>query len=717
MKRYDIFISYKNSDERGRLTEDARIARALYDRFTADGFSVFFSRETLKGLGASDYSAAIDEALESSSALVVVATQKNYAESRWVRYEWNNFHLEMLAGRGEARELFTVTSGVPAGDLPLVLRNMQNFPFEDPPDEICRYIENGITGTQTDEPLEKSPKTPEQVITATLARLGIYTKVFGSEEGPACVRYHLELPRKVTIKKMVSYAEDISIALGVRGAVMFANAEVGGITVEVPNARRSEQTGSREKRRRAEYNAPSIDLLDDRDPITPALKEEIERNGELLLDALARYDVEAELKNSFGGVTFARYDITIKSKTAIEEVLDYGDEIALLIRAKKINMYVNPDCGGLSVEIPNVNRPLLGLKTLVGSEEFRTAEGLSLAVGQCVDGTCRLVDLTRSGHLLIAGSAGSGKTTLLRSMILSLVMKYSPEELRFLLLFSREGEELKGLAHLLPNGFVTFHLSGDRATLSLNILQNEMERRYTEFRKQAMLGKAVRDLDEYNLAAEEPYPHIVAVIDDFGALAAEGVPGAVSELLQKARAAGIHLILVCDSRSSLSGKILADVGVRIGLRMRNKNESVCFLNSAGAEELLGGGDLLISDAEGCERAQGAYCDPEEAGRIVRFLKRRRAAPPGEGIKSFLDPAFQFPEGGLRVLASLVQKKKDTRISISTLQREFALGYNTAGRILEWLESMGYVSVMEDKGRRILLTKEAFEEKYGSCDLY
>ena len=346
-------------------------------------------------------------------------------------------------------------------------------------------------------------------------------------------------------------------------------------------------------------------------------------------------------------------------------------------------------------------------------------------------------DISKMIHMLVAGSSGSGKSVFLGALIISLIYKYSPEELRLILIDPKKTEFVlyNDLPHLMVNEIIT---DAHKAIQSLNWAIMEMNRRYGLFEQMSRAGAYVVNLDQYNaqVAQNERLPKIVIVIDELADLmlaAKKEMEDRIQNLTQKARAAGIHLIVATQRPSTdvITGVIKSNLATRIAFYVATDVDSRVILDQSGAQKLLGKGDLLYSmpGVAAPIRVQSAFISPEESQRIVNFIKNNNTAYYDEEATAFINSRGGYaggdePSGGNArdgdldpvYIEALRHVIACGSASISMIQRKCAAGYSRAGKIVEWMEEMGYISSFDgSKARKVLISKEEFESKYGSLD--
>ncbi len=489
------------------------------------------------------------------------------------------------------------------------------------------------------------------------------------------------------------------------------------------------------------YQKPSMELFhkyDDRISVPP---EEITRNSEIIVDTLAGFRVDAEIVHVTVGPAVTRYDIDIPRNIAVGMVTKRDREIAMRLHAKNgVNIYANNETGAVSIEVPNSVRATVGLASVMQSEEYQKDKpgALMFAIGKDVEGRNVCGNIPKMTHILVAGTTNAGKSVCLNSMIISLICKYSPEELRLILVDPKKVEfpVYEGLPHLMINEIIA---DAQKAITALNWAIKEMERRYDLFEQKTRSGTVVRNIDEYNEARtedEDRLPKIVIIVDelaDLMSVAKKDIEERIQRLTQKARAAGLHLVLATQRPSVdvITGVIKGNLPTRMAVRVIQEVDSRTILDESGAEKLLGMGDMLYKTGGmfNCLRVQGAFIDSSEVQAIVEDVKQKNEAYFDPEVADYInrtevgggdDGDAESPEDGaanaeyIRALSMVV---KLGQASISLIQRRCSIGYNHAGKIIEWMELMGYISPFDGKAkaRTVLLTKEEFESKYGPLD--
>ncbi len=343
-------------------------------------------------------------------------------------------------------------------------------------------------------------------------------------------------------------------------------------------------------------------------------------------------------------------------------------------------------------------------------------------------------------HLLVAGTTGSGKSICLSSMIISLLYKYGPEELRFILVDPKQVEFIPydKLPHLMINEII---FDVDKTIKALNWAIKEMERRYQLFKEMTANGVATKNLTEYNAhlpEGEEKLPKIVIILDEFGDLmmqAKKEVEMRIVRLVQKSRACGIHLILATQRPSvdCITGLIKSNLPTRIGFKVNSFQDSGTIFDIGGAEKLLGAGDMYYRRPDRPEllRVQGCFIDSAEVQRVTDFVKENNETFFDQTVSEFIN-TVEAPEENPAVgddgMGDSETKIDDTFIkalkycvtsnqaSVSMIQRRFPVGYIKACKIIDWMENMNYITQSEgSKPRKVLLSREEFTNTYGDVD--
>lgn len=431
---------------------------------------------------------------------------------------------------------------------------------------------------------------------------------------------------------------------------------------------------------------------------------DLQRKAQLLERTLASFNIPAKVVAINPGPVVTQFGVepgfvervgkdgkVQRTRVRVAQIAALADDIALALSAAPIRIEAPvPGRPYVGIEIPNEKPALVTLREVMESREFRQHRSpLKLALGKGVSGEPVVADLASMPHLLIAGATGSGKSVCINSIVTCLVTQHPPERLRLILVDPKRVEliHFNGLPHLLSPVIVEV----EEAIKALNWLVKEMGRRYEEFAE-----RGARNLEEYNASnPPEPMPWIVLIVDELADLmlaAPEEVEGKLTRLAQLSRATGIHIILSTQRPSVdvITGLIKANFPARISFLVTSQVDSRVVLDMAGAERLLGRGDMLFlpPDRPYPIRVQGCYVSKEEVKKVVDFWRARRPfealSPPPWGKESPREEDDELLREALEVLAS------HQRISISLLQRKLRLGYPKAARLMEMLEEKGYV---------------------------
>ncbi|MFO7659295.1 MAG: DNA translocase FtsK [Candidatus Cloacimonadaceae bacterium] len=477
-----------------------------------------------------------------------------------------------------------------------------------------------------------------------------------------------------------------------------------------------------------EYVMPSIpDFLESPVKLTRRDREEIENQikttSRILMEKLAEFGIEAEVINVNIGPIITQYEIRPAPGVKVSKFSSLADDLALAIKAKSIRVQAPiPGKGLIGIEIPNLTRDTIYLRDILLSDEMNTFDSkLAFGLGKEISGKPVVTDLARMPHLLIAGATGSGKSVCINTIIMSLLMRTKPEELR-LVLIDPKRVELAGYNDL-P------HLIGSVVTDSETALETmywavkEMERRY-----ELLQEVKVRDIIAFNEKAEEleefnKLPYIIIIIDEFADLimtSGKDIELPITRLAQMARAVGMHLILATQRPSIkvITGIIKANFPARIAFQVSSKVDSRVILDMIGAERLLGQGDMLFMPPGKAmsERIHGAFVSDHEIGRVCEYLKTQpkprdeiTIVSPDRSEMSFLDYDDElFPEAAKVVVSANLA-------SVSMLQRHFKIGYARAGRLIDMLEKAHIVGPhLGSKSRDVLATMNDLK-MYGITD--
>jgi S-DNA-T family DNA segregation ATPase FtsK/SpoIIIE len=472
------------------------------------------------------------------------------------------------------------------------------------------------------------------------------------------------------------------------------------------------------------YKYPTIDLLKDYSTGGITInQEELEENKNRIVDTLRNYKIEIAQIKATVGPSVTLYEIVPEAGIRISKIKNLEDDIALSLSALGIRIIAPiPGKGTIGIEVPNKNPSMVSMKSVIGSAKFQEAEmELPIALGKTISNETFVVDLAKMPHLLMAGATGQGKSVGLNAVLTSLLYKKHPAEVKFVLVDPKKVEltlfnkiERHYLAKL-PDSEDAILTDNAKVVNTLNSLCVEMDNRYSLL-KDAM----VRNIKEYNdkfkarkLNPDNGHrflPYIVLVVDEFADLimtAGKEVEVPIARLAQLARAIGIHLIIATQrpSVNVITGLIKANFPARIAFRVTSKIDSRTILDTAGADQLIGRGDMLYTNGNDVVRVQCAFIDTPEVEKITDFIGSQKAYE-----TAYLLPEFVGEESGTTLDTDI--SERDTLFreaaevivnaqqgSASLLQRKLKLGYNRAGRLIDQLEAAGIVGPFEGSKAR------------------
>jgi S-DNA-T family DNA segregation ATPase FtsK/SpoIIIE len=498
-------------------------------------------------------------------------------------------------------------------------------------------------------------------------------------------------------------------------------AEAAGMTEE-------KETGDREETAEApksEYVFPSLTLLKPGGQQSASLREDAEKKKLTLETTLKNFGVNARVINTSIGPSVTRFELEPAPGVKVKKIENLADDIALSLAATHLRIEAPiPGKSAVGIEVPNAKTTPVSLRDVLESSEFKTCKGdVCVALGKDIGGKTIVTDLARMPHLLIAGSTGSGKSVCINTLIMSILYRYRPEEVKMILIDPKvvELSVYNGVPHLL-SPVVT---SPKKAAGALKWAVKQMEARYELFSREA-----VRDIHGYNrLHPESTMPFLVIIIDELADLmmaAGDSVEDSICRLAQKARAAGIHLVLATQRPSVdvITGLIKANIPSRISFAVSSQVDSRTILDQGGAENLLGKGDMLFAPigAQNMIRVQGAFVSDDEVESVTNFIKNEAAVKKimeEEETIEFKEPEETEPHADPEEKDELLEEAIDwimdsRKASVSMLQRRFRIGYTRAGRLMDTIEAMGIVGPSNGaKPREILMNRDEVREKYFS----
>lgn len=486
-----------------------------------------------------------------------------------------------------------------------------------------------------------------------------------------------------------------------------------------------------------DYKFPTLDLLEDRHEVITLDKEELEKNKNQIIQTLRSFGIEIQRISATVGPTVTLYEIVPAEGVRISKIRNLEDDIALSLAALGIRIIAPiPGRGTIGIEVPNANKQTVAMRTLLSSEKFVNAKmSLPIALGKKIDNENYIVDLATMPHLLMAGATGQGKSVGINAILVSLLYKKHPSQLKFVMVDPKKVElsiyraiEKHFLAKL-PNEEEAIITDTKKVIYTLNALCIEMDNRY-ELLKEA----GARNIKEYNekfinrrLNPERGHkylPFIVLVIDEFADLimtAGKEVEMPIARLAQLARAIGIHLIIATQrpSVNVITGTIKANFPGRMAFKVSAKVDSRTILDTGGADQLIGRGDMLVSHGSELLRLQCAFVDTPEVERVVEFIGSQRGYPMAFELPEYEGEDSDSNDKQLDLTNRDKLFEDCARVVVQTqsgstsmLQRRFNLGYNRAGRIMDQLEAAGIVGpAMGSKPRDVLYHSEADLEQF------
>ncbi len=473
------------------------------------------------------------------------------------------------------------------------------------------------------------------------------------------------------------------------------------------------------------YQLPTVAEILEKRPTERdgALEREIEDNARILAQSLEDFRVKADIINACHGPAVTRYELKPAPGVKVSKIENLADDLALALAAFSVRIEPVPGKAAIGVEVPNKKLEGVTLRDVLEDAAFMKAKSpLTVGLGIDIAGQAIFADLGAMPHLLIAGATGSGKSVCVNTLITSILFKARPDEVKFIMIDPKmvELSNYNGIPHLM----VPVVTDSKKAASVLNWAVQEMEKRYAKF---AEVG--VRKMADYNEALpEEKMPAIVIIIDELADLmmvAPKDVEEAIFRLAQKARAAGIHLVLATQRPSVdvITGTIKTNIPSRISFAVSSQIDSRTILDTGGAEKLLGKGDMLFYPIGAAKpmRVQGAFISDEEIERLLEYVRGQGEAPePDEEIMRFTEEAAETGEDkdkGKSAAAQdeLLEKAVELvlttgQASTSGIQRRFRIGYTRAGRLIDTMEDLGIVGPnVGSKPREILMTQEQAAE--------
>ena len=488
------------------------------------------------------------------------------------------------------------------------------------------------------------------------------------------------------------------------------------------------ESSPNQKKRNNSFNLPPTDLLEQPPPTVLKIDEEALRlNAELVVEKLASYGVHGNIDEIHPGPVVTMYEFEPQSGTKVSKIAGLENDLALALAAPKVRIVAPiPGKARVGIELPNADRQTVYLREILEDRRWNSHKGnLPIALGKDIGGKPVYADLTKMPHLLVAGATGAGKSVGLNVMLASLLAKKTPDEVRLLMIDPKVVElaVFDGIPHML----LPVVTDMNKAALALKWTVDEMERRYQLFAE-----AGARNITSYNAKIEKyragdlaleklghaateagdakKLPFVVLVVDEFADLmmvAAKDVEACIARLAQKARAAGIHVIIATQRPSVdvITGMIKANFPARIGFKVSQREDSKTILGRNGAENLLGRGDMLMLPPGSSDllRVHSAYISEEDVGILCNFLREQGEPEYDESIlqpREDDEPSLSSADGSLydRAVAVVAQAGY---CSISHVQRKLSIGYNRAANLVDEMEKQGVVGPATKKagGRR------------------
>ena len=467
------------------------------------------------------------------------------------------------------------------------------------------------------------------------------------------------------------------------------------------------------------YNYPSIDLLEDRSESGSIDEGEIKEKAVSIEETLDSFGIEAKVVQIDVGPTVTCYELKPQRGVKVSKILNLSDDLALSLATSGIRILAPiPGKSHVGIEVPNDSKEIVGFKEIISTKNFANSKSkIPFAMGKSIAGDPVVSGIEKMPHLLVSGATGSGKSVCINTIIMSILYKHSPDDVKLLMIDPKvvELSVYNGIPHLI----MPVITDPKKASSSLFWAISEMEKRYKAFQKYH-----VRDIEGYKQAAQtdesmENLPYIVVIIDELADLmmtAASEVEDYIMRLAQKSRACGIHLVIATQRPTVdvITGTIKANIPSRISFAVTSQTDSRTILDTAGAEKLLGKGDMLYAPSDSMKplRIQGAFVSDKEVLSVVDYIKQETKVDYDQSAIETVEENSQVKEvddeDELLDQATQIIIEENTA-SVSLLQRKLRVGYARAGRIIDQLESKGIVGPYEgSKPRKVLVDRTYLE---------
>ncbi|MSX35379.1 MAG: DUF87 domain-containing protein, partial [Actinobacteria bacterium] len=505
-------------------------------------------------------------------------------------------------------------------------------------------------------------------------------------------------------------------------------------TGDEPPAKPEQLTMPLQKERKVNWKLPSLKMLD-RSVAQQVDKKMVEDRGRLLEAALAEHGVQTKLVGMVVGPTVTRYELELLPGVKVSKVTSLHKDIAYAMASPDVRILAPiPGKQAIGVEVPNDNRQLVAVGDILASPEAKAAKNaLEVAIGRDINGRSVLADLSKMPHILIAGATGAGKSSCINSLLTSILMRSTPDQVRLILIDPKRVE--LGQYNRLPHLLTQVVTNPKKAANALAWTVKEMERRYD-----LLSDRGFRDIDGYNAAfdrgevIDDPdmglefhrLPYILVVVDELNDLmmvAARDVEDSICRIAQMARAVGIHLVIATQrpSVNVITGVIKANVPARLAFAVSSLADSRVILDQGGAEKLLGRGDMLLLGPSSsiAQRIQGAWVTEDEVRAVVAFWRQQSSEITyDETVQGSEDSSTGSGAGAMAggddsdddLLVQAMELVVRSQLgSTSMLQRKLRVGFARAGRLMDLLEQRGVVGPSEgSKARVVLMTPEELD---------